>query len=211
MNLILPYLIERRNMSPYFCALIFTEIIGTFLELTLLAYGAKIMVALSIIIIYYVCSIVVSRVTNLYPNNVNIFIPIIHGFYVFVAFIYQSKYLYGIIAINTSCLLQMCLYFIYKKYVNDGFYLGSREEYLEELDRRAAIEEVNRRQCVSSINFTGHVVNITQNDDVCCICLSENVGECVKLKCSHIYHLECIKVLIKYNTLCSMCRNPIKV
>ena len=53
--------------------------------------------------------------------------------------------------------------------------------------------------------------NMIKTDRNCTICLENLTDNIIKLKCSHLYHKECIKNWIKKKPNCPMCRYDIEI
>ena len=64
------------------------------------------------------------------------------------------------------------------------------------------------------LKMSPHTFSNTDNEEkLCTICIEdfEEGNSCIKLKCGHIFHENCISDWVKYNPQCPVCRVEIKV
>ncbi|MCH9631670.1 MAG: hypothetical protein S4CHLAM37_16950 [Chlamydiia bacterium] len=60
---------------------------------------------------------------------------------------------------------------------------------------------------IETTNINGNL-HFKENDD-CTICMGENTGEALKVKCGHIFHDACIKPWLAKQATCPLCREDL--
>jgi hypothetical protein len=176
---------------------------------------------LSLLLSFYILVLRIYIFTQEYKGNTN------HYFYNFHLYflIHFIPYAIGITSFSTLFIYYLSTILEYTNINKDNiifsiifsictFLVESRFVYNNHkarIHRQTAVEPLTELNSVIIINYSSYYteVDISNTNTNCTICLEE-LNKCVKLKCNHTYHKECIDTWFKTNNnntkSCPLCR-----